>query len=74
MRPVIAKRQVTGSPAVRAAVLSLVLMVGVLWFLGDSGQVHACNLGLLPKSWRGFLQAKNSKESKRVYPMQETLA
>ena len=42
MRPVITKRQGTGSTAVRAAVLSLALMVGVLWFLGDPGQVHAC--------------------------------
>ena len=42
MRPVIAKRQGIGSTAVRAAVLSLALMVGVLWFLGDPGQVHAC--------------------------------
>ena len=42
MRPVIAKRQGTGSTAVRAAVLSLALMVGVLWFLGDPGQVHGC--------------------------------
>ena len=42
MRPVIAKGQGTGSTAVRAAVLSLALMVGVLWFLGDPGQVHAC--------------------------------
>ena len=42
MRPVIAKRQGTGSTVVRAAVLSLALMVGVLWFLGDPGQVHAC--------------------------------
>ena len=42
MRPVIAKRQGTGSTAVRAAVLSLALMVGVLWLLGDPGQVHAC--------------------------------
>ena len=42
MRPVIAKRQGTGSTVVRAAVWSLALMVGVLWFLGDPGQVHAC--------------------------------
>ena len=42
MRPVIAKRQGIGSTAVRAAVLSLALMVGVFWFLGDPGQVHAC--------------------------------
>ena len=42
MRPVIAKRQGTGSTAVRAAVWSLALIVGVLWFLGDPGQVHAC--------------------------------
>ena len=42
MRPVIAKRQGTGSTAVRAAVLSLALMVGALWFLGEPGQVHAC--------------------------------
>ena len=42
MRPVIAKRQGIGPTAVRAAVLSIALMVGVLWFLGDPGQVHAC--------------------------------
>ena len=42
MWPVFAKRQGIGSTAVLAAILSLALMMGVLWFLGNLGQVYAC--------------------------------
>ena len=42
MWPVFAKRQGIGSTAVPAAILSLALMMGVLWFLGNLGQVYAC--------------------------------
>ena len=42
MQPVFAKRQGIGSTAVPVAVLSLALMLGVLWFLGNPGQVYAC--------------------------------
>ena len=42
MRSVTAKRQGARSGVVRAAVLGIALMMGVLWYLGDPGQVHAC--------------------------------
>ena len=42
MRPVVAKRHGIGSAAVPVAILSLALMMGVLWFLGNLGQVYAC--------------------------------
>ena len=42
MRRVIAKGQGTGSRAVQAAVLGIALVVGVFWFLGNPGLVHAC--------------------------------
>ena len=42
MRPEIAKRQWTGPRALQAAVLSVALVVGVFWFLGNPGLVHAC--------------------------------
>ena len=73
MRPVIAKRQGTGSTAVRAAVLSLALMVGVLCGSmgtpGRSTRVSVRNLGLLPKSWRSFLQFSRGEQSRSNTPM-----
>ena len=42
MRPVFAKRHGIGSAAVPVAILSLALMMGVLWFLGNLRQVYAC--------------------------------
>ena len=42
MWPVFAKRQGIGSTAVPATILSIALMMGVLWFLGNLGQVYAC--------------------------------
>ena len=42
MRRVIANGQGTGSRAVQAAVLGIALVVGVFWFLGNPGLVHAC--------------------------------
>ena len=42
MRPVFAERQGIGSAAVPVAILSLTLMMGVLWFLGNLWQVYAC--------------------------------
>ena len=72
MQPVIAKRQGIGSTAVRAAVLSLALMVGVsgsLGTLGRSTRVSVRNLGLLPKSWRSFLQFSRGEQSRSNTPM-----
>ena len=43
MRPVYAKRQGIGFTAVPVAVLSIALMMGVLWSLGNPELVHACN-------------------------------
>ena len=42
MRPVYAKRQGIGFTAVPVAVLSIALMMGVLWSLGNPELVHAC--------------------------------
>ncbi len=42
MGPAIAKRPCMGSTVVSVSVVSLALMVSVLWFLGDPGQVNAC--------------------------------
>ena len=42
MWPGIAKRPCVGPTVVSVSVVSLALMVGVLWFLGEPGQVHAC--------------------------------
>ena len=38
----IAKRPCMGPTVVSVSVVSLALIVSVLWFLGDPGQVHAC--------------------------------
>ena len=42
MWSVFAKRQGIGSTAVPVVILSLAFMIGVLWFLGNLGQVYAC--------------------------------
>ena len=42
MRRVIASEQGTGSRALQAAVLGIALVVGVFWYLGNPGLVHAC--------------------------------
>ena len=42
MRPVYAKRQGIGFTVVPVAVLSIALMMGVLWSLGNPELVHAC--------------------------------
>ncbi len=72
MRPVYAKRQGIGFTAVPVAVLSIALMMGVLWSLGNPELVHACklrNLGLLPKNWRSFLQSSPGESSRSNTPM-----
>ena len=42
MWPMFAKRHGIGSTAVPVAILSLAFIMGVLWFLGNPGQVYAC--------------------------------
>ena len=42
MWPAIGKRPCVGPTVVSVSVVSLALMVGVIWFLGEPGQVHAC--------------------------------
>ena len=42
MRQVNAKRQWIGLTSVPVMAVSLALMLSVLWFLGNPGQVHAC--------------------------------
>ena len=42
MQQVNAKRQWTGLTPVSVIAVSLALMIGVLWFLGNPGQAHAC--------------------------------
>ena len=42
MRPVFAKRQWIGFTPASVTVVSLALLVGILWFLGNPEQVYAC--------------------------------
>ena len=42
MRKVIAKRREMPFALASASVLSLALMINLIWFLGNTGQVHAC--------------------------------
>ena len=42
MRPAMAKRQGMGSTVASIVLVGLALVVSVVWFLGNPGQVHAC--------------------------------
>ena len=42
MRTVIAKHREMPFALASASVLSLALMINLIWFLGNTGQVHAC--------------------------------